>query len=106
MERKGYTEITKEQNRALRAIARAGLEQGGRVQELKAWEVTDIGYGNLFVICETGGVNDEGTMAALLCRARGTFTVGPKGGIKTMKRPDEHATKTKLRYNPLIWGWD
>jgi hypothetical protein len=101
--------ITAKQNRALGAIARAALEStcARDRADLKDWRVEPIGRGVLFVVVEAGKLADEGTMAAVLCRTRGTFTVGPRGSIRsTEAQPHgKRGRRSNARRYPLIYGF-
>lgn len=89
---------------AVARIQKAALRQvsseGGQVKQLRLVEVGKT----LMVICEAGTEGDEGTLARVFCRAKGTFTVGPRGGIKAHDRA-KHATKQEAKQAPLIYGW-
>lgn len=51
--------------------------------ELKRFEVTELGVGGIVsLVAESGLVGDEGTMAAIFARNRIHIFIGPKGGIK------------------------
>lgn len=41
-------------------------------------------YGSVYVVIETGMIDDEGTLASCLCRKRRTFWIGKKGGITVL----------------------
>jgi len=49
--------------------------------EYKEWEVQDHDYGMVSIVAEVGMKNDEGTMAAVFCRARKHVFIGKKGGF-------------------------
>ena len=50
--------------------------------EMKEEEIVDLGVGGIVsVVMETGMKEDEGTMAAVLCRNRIHVFIGPKGGV-------------------------
>jgi hypothetical protein len=38
------------------------------------------------MVIEVGMINDEGTTAALICRDRAHFFIGPRGGIRMVDR--------------------
>lgn len=95
------TESTPLSRRQLRAITEIQLYQlDGRNHEVKRLQVKNCGS-FASVVCEVGGVGDEGTLAAILCRYRGHFFVGPRGRIRVA---DHQPTADQRRY-PLIYGW-
>lgn len=66
--------------------------------EIKEWEVNENEY-FVSVIVEIGHKNDEGTLAAIICRDRAHLFIGKRGGItypvtKTLKN-GEHKTYYK-----------
>jgi len=42
---------------------------------------TEVCTGFVMLVLEAGLHNDTGTYAAILCRTRGQFFIGPRGGI-------------------------
>lgn len=46
-------------------------------------KVDDVKGGKIWVSLITGMKNDNGTMAACLCRKRRFFIIGPRGGLTT-----------------------
>lgn len=97
--------LTAKQNEALTHIARAALDRVGKDAEFKSWTLTQIS-GMTFVVVETGRVDDEGTMAAVLCRHRGHFSIGKQGGIVSMEaRYGKRGRKSNARKHPLIYGF-
>lgn len=97
------TQMTSKQNKAIARIVRAALERAGGDSEIKHWRVADIG-GAYFVSVETGRVADENTMAAVLCRTRGAFVVGRRGGVSAVEPQD--GRKANARKHPLIYGFN
>jgi len=73
--------------------------------QIKRLRLVEISSKTLMVICEAGTKGDEGTLAKVFCRARGTFMVGPRGGIKALDHA-RHATKQDVKRAPLIYGWN
>lgn len=63
--------------------------------EVKRLSVTNLGR-VVSVVVVVGMKNDEGTMAAVLCRKRGHFFIGRRGGIKAVD-PSGHATKAQAK---------
>ena len=97
--------MNKSQVNAVARIQKAALSRvpsaDGRIKRLRLVEISSK---TLMVICEAGTKDDEGTLAKVFCRARGTFMVGPRGGIKALDHA-RHATKQDAKRSPLIFGW-
>jgi hypothetical protein len=49
--------------------------------ELKELKVEDMGNGRISIVVESGMKDDEGTMAAVLCRDRLHVFMGKRGGL-------------------------
>lgn len=49
--------------------------------ELKELRVEDMGNGRISIVVESGMKEDEGTMAAILCRDRIHVFMGKRGGL-------------------------
>ncbi len=94
--------MTSQQLRAITAIQQWKLRDNCH-NEVKRFRLSEIGKKVLVQVC-VGLTGDEGTAAAILCRERGAFLVGPRGGIQAL---DSHAgtPKTKLSKYPVIYGW-
>ena len=83
------TKMTAAQRKALTRLnmeffirAAGGNPQG---HEYKQCDITMLpGCSLVFVVLKVGMVKDENTMAAIHCRTYGNFSIGTKGGIKTM----------------------
>ena len=77
--------MTKQQERKIELIRNYMKNYHGKYSdnyELKEDEVQDIGAGGIIsVVLEVGLKEDEGTMAAILCRDRIHVFVGPRGGV-------------------------
>jgi hypothetical protein len=81
-----------------KAIERAHSTKG----EIKNLTVTPIGK-DLFIQIETGMKGDEGTMAEILCRTYGTFTVTLRGTIRA--EYCRRGSRSKAQQYPLIYGF-
>lgn len=101
--------MTPKQNSAIASIARAALDKSGANAEFKEWSVRPLGDDAaaryFWVHVVTGMTGDEGTLAAMFCRYRGTFCVGPRGGIDA-KTASKHATAAHVKKYPLIFGFE
>lgn len=89
------TEITKAQTRTIedlrkRYAPREGYEFKQNEIRIQPWDETSGEY-SLFLILETGLINDEGTAAAIFARDHRMFMIGKRGGIRT------HNGKTWVR---------
>lgn len=51
--------------------------------EFKTFQVEDHDYGVVSVYSVVGLKDDEGTMAACICRTYRQIFIGPRGGVKT-----------------------
>ena len=99
--------MTPRQNRALGRIAWAALDRLPNL-ELKEWFIKPLRDGSpiLWVTVETGAPGDEGTMAAVLCRYRGSFMVGPRGKITSAETlSGDKARARNAKKHPLIYGF-
>lgn len=52
-----------------------------RNPEIKKFEVEELEWGSVSLIAEVGGVGDEGTYAAIMCRERIHVFIGKNGAI-------------------------
>ena len=76
-----------------------------RAPDVKQWEVKP-GYKTVSVFVETGAAGDENDMRSILCRNRGMFFVGPRGGISASDVfVRKTTTKADLKRHPLIFGF-
>lgn len=89
--------LTPSQLREITRIQQYHLRMGKVVKELR---VTNLGH-CVSVVAIVGSENDEGTMAAVLCRYRGHFFVGRSGKVEAVDPSD----KAKAKKYPLIYGW-
>ncbi|WP_313528783.1 hypothetical protein [Anaerotignum sp.] len=53
--------------------------------EFKEFNVKETNYGTVIVYSVTGLKNDEGTMAAVLCRNTRHIFIGRRGGLRSSK---------------------
>lgn len=83
--RKGNTTMTKSQERVIERIRTEVLKtfdfsNGKGEYEYKQFEVHDCKY-FIAVVAEVGRINDEGTLASMLCRNRVHLFIGKRGAI-------------------------
>lgn len=82
--------MTREQERTIERIRRYMVERYGRREgdlryEIKEERIRELEGTNLVTYFATSGmVNDEGTMASLICRDTVHIFIGKKGGCSTM----------------------
>lgn len=83
--------MTKAQERTLNAIKREiprfdfyNHPETYEIKEWKEWEPDCSG--RFMVTFETGMKDDEGTLAAILCRKNRIFWVGTRGGVYVMNK--------------------
>lgn len=81
------------------AVDRQSTSDGG--VEIKTLEIHKGYRSSVFVVVEVGYVGDETSMLSVFARTRGHFSVGPRGGIKSLSRKTASA-----RRFPLVSGWD
>lgn len=76
--------MTQAQERRVESI-RKDLEytffKGHKNPEIKKFEVEELDCGLVSLIAEVGGVGDEGTYAAIMCRERIHVFIGKNGAI-------------------------
>jgi hypothetical protein len=76
--------MTQAQERRVESI-RKDLEyeffKGHKNPEIKKFEVEELEWGSVSLIAEVGGVGDEGTYAAIMCRERIHVFIGKNGAI-------------------------
>lgn len=76
--------MTQAQERRVESI-RKDLEyvffKGHKNPEIKKFEVEELGCGLVSLVAEVGGVDDEGTYAAIMCRERIHVFIGKNGAI-------------------------
>ena len=53
---------------------------------IKEITVEPTSYGTIIIYVVSGRVNDEGTMAAVLCRTHRQIFIGPRGGVRAYGR--------------------
>jgi hypothetical protein len=98
-----YDTMTKTQNNAISAIARAALGQlHGTNVEFKGWWVKPGNCGEVYVSVTVGYEHDDTNMLSVLCRPFGLFQVGPRGRIVALGIP---GYTRRTRRNPLIFGF-
>jgi len=73
--------MTRSQERALKKLEMLTRKDFLPNEEMKTWEVKDIGTGTLSVVIEYGLVNDEGTLAEIFARSRCHIFIGSRGGV-------------------------
>ena len=77
--------MTRQQERKIEIIRDYMMNRMGKYSneyEMKEEEIVELESGGIVsVLMETGMKEDEGTMAALICRERIHVFVGPKGGV-------------------------
>lgn len=73
--------------------------------EIKKFEVKETDYGAVIVYAESGRKNDEGTMAALLCRRIRHIFIGVRGGVKSSKYDKGKSKDLKGWSNVMIYGY-
>ena len=56
--------------------------------EWKSWETTTTDYGPVWLSCETGLKNDEGTMASVICRDAWHIQIKTGGGTRVSRSPN------------------
>lgn len=81
--RKGIMIMTKTQERKIELLKKRAAQElfMGDDDEFKKFEVTELNYGGVSVIIETGTKGDEGTLAQVFCRYRVHVFVGKRGGL-------------------------
>ena len=52
-----------------------------RNPEIKEFKVEELDWGSVSIVAEVGGIGDEGTYAAIMCRERIHVFIGRKGSI-------------------------
>jgi len=112
----GCVELRQSEQDAVNAIYAACKRDascGGRSEvNVKLFKVERVHLNSVSVVIEMGGVNDAGTLAAVVCRTRGHFFIGPRGGIKSaglitpMGARAKKAGAGNLKRHPLIYGWN
>ncbi len=98
----GSSPLTQSQLDAITRIQQDRLLGQGTGYEVKEFRLTNLGR-CVSVVVTVGRKGDEGTMAAVLCRYRGHFFVGRRGGIEAVSPSEGNASKAQ-QY-PLIYGW-
>ncbi len=89
--------ITRKQRVSLMNVIDNALLNGH--YEIKEFRTHQYDDGDLRVTIETGLPNDEGTMAAILCRYLYMFTIGRQGGIyKYVKNSNGEYVKKYYKY--------
>ena len=82
--------MTRQQERKIEVIRNYMNGYMGRHSdgyEMKEEHIEELGVGGIVsVVMETGMKEDEGTMAAILCRNRIHVFIGPKGGVTCISR--------------------
>lgn len=67
-------------------------ESFGGEYEYKRFEVSES-EGLVFVNSEVGRVDDEATLAAILCRKHRHFAIGPRGGVELLNAKNKHRAR-------------
>ena len=74
--------MTKAQERMIEKIRRDALAWAGEGGEIKRFDVEEISDKTVSVWAIVGRKNDEGTMAAVLCRDSVLVFIGPRGAAR------------------------
>lgn len=95
--------MTKAQEIAIERIRKAAENMHGKKYadeyEFKKWEIIENEY-FVSLVLEVGRKNDEGTMAAVLCRDHIHLFIGKRGGITyPVSKNGKHYTK---RFSTLL----
>lgn len=76
--------MTQAQERRIEMIRRE-IEQEffpmHRNPEIKEFKVEELDWGSVSIVAEVGGIGDEGTYAAIMCRERIHVFIGKNGAI-------------------------
>lgn len=82
-----------------RYIEQHDLYQNAPGYEFKEFTVEETGYGTVIVYSVVGLKDDEGTMAAVLCRKTRHIFIGERGGLRSQK------WDTKRKKSRPLSGW-
>lgn len=100
-------ELTPSQSQCLNNMHRRILEQDSLLAKyMDNYEYKEVGlkrgYGkHVFWNTTVGRKEDDGTMAAIICRDHRHMVVGPRGGLRSLVGPKSKRTGVG---NILIWG--
>ncbi len=90
--------MTKAQEKTLneikREIPRFDFYGAPDMYEIKEWEESELENGVLMVSFITGMKDDEGTLAACLCRKYRVFWIGVRGGVRVLNKNYRFANTT------------
>ena len=79
--------INARQQRTVDRLRTSLLTRNDGSYEWKHFDVTTTDYGTVWLSCESGMLNDEGTAASILCRDSWHVQIKSGGGTKVHSRP-------------------
>lgn len=106
--------MTKQQENAIeqikKAIPRFDFYGHPESYEIKKLEVIDEyeEWGRVIVYVETGRVEDEGTLAEMICRKRRQIFIGPRGGCIAYKYNAKSKKSVRVEgfFRVMNEGWE
>lgn len=90
-----------------RCIEQRDLYQNDPGYEFKEFTVEETDYGTVIVYSVTGLKDDEGTMAAVLCRTTRHIFIGERGGLRcsTWNSKKKKSVELKGWSDVMIYGY-